>query len=381
MSSAAWNYIDNTTSLECQFLLNASYFQSNRASATSTLLNWMYTNLDENNHKGVPHVDVYLDEVLPYSRNTTRFSLSPNGSAIIRHRLGISGNRTRNEVIWKVANYNGSFPPDYMKPAPQWDYSYKIEFDLTCMGNKTAISSYARMNMSQPVVIRTAGDVNTYFPNFTSFYNLDPSYIFNTTEYTQYVKDCNIKIAGDKAQFTTELNYDHYLDYLNDYLSPTNSRPSEFSIKVDKEDAKDWATAMSNARAVFDYLLFYSPYMLTEGCTEINTLPDQTSDGHHSNKGLFGLGSVVGIVILVVASAICVITLLSIGSYLSRDARKYGNYQNERLIERDSGIQPIRVRSEMSSLRSSRVSNQIGEGGEAWAANLISSGASQRPYI
>jgi hypothetical protein len=358
ITTKAWNYIDNTTELEYQLVLNASYFRSNRASSTSILYNWMDANLEQKSHKGVPHVDVDLNDILTYSRNSTRFHLSPNGRSIIRHRFGISGNRTRNEVIWKIVNYNGSFPPEVMMAAPQWDYRSKIEFDLTCTSNTTAISSYARLAMNETVVIVTAGDVNIYFPNFTAFYGLDPSFVFYTSNYTQYVKDCDIKIDGDKAEFSTTLNYDNYVDYLNDYLPPMNSRVPEYSIKVDKEDAEDWITAMSNARAVYDYLLFYSPYMVQDNCTEINSLLlDESNGGDNSKKGIFGLGS-MGIWIVVGAS-VCVVLFGTLTIYLlyyRRQPQRKKLITSEQLLLGDSQTHALgesRRSSEMRALRPS----------------------------
>jgi hypothetical protein len=63
---------------------------------------------------------------------------------------------------------------------------------------------------------------------FSEFYDIlqptvDPSLVLYTSHYTQYVKDCDIKIDGDKMEFSTTLN-DHFVDDLNDYLPPINFR-------------------------------------------------------------------------------------------------------------------------------------------------------------
>ena len=342
-----WNYIDNTTELEYQLILNSSYFRTNRADATSTLYNWMDFNLEQMSHKGVPYVEVDLNDILPYSRNSTRFYLTPNGRPIIRHRFGISGNRTRNEVIWKIVDYNGSVTPEYMAPAPQYDYRYKIEFDLSCSSNTTAISSYARMSMNESVIIVTAGDVNTYFPNFTSYYGLNDSYLLYSKKYTQYIKDCDVKIDGDKAEFTVVLNYDNYMDYLNDYLPPSNTRKPEYSIKVDREDTQDWAKAMSNARAVFDYLLFYCPYIVPDNCTETNSF-DFTDDDNGSHNNDFGT---MRIIILATCGSAVLILILSL-IILRIFYGKTLNLQIPLLENSQSFVENSRS-SELPSLRSS----------------------------
>jgi hypothetical protein len=281
--SSTWNYITNTSELEYQLYLNISFFQHNRAQATSDVLNWINLHLEQESHPGVPYVDIELDDVLPYSRNESRYHITPDGQTVLRHRFGIAGNRTRNEVIWKIVDYNGTVSTEYVACASQWESRIKIEFDLTCDGNTTALSSYARMEMSQNVSIITAGDVNLYFPNFTAYYGLDDSYVLYLTKNTDYVKDCDARIAGEKAEFSQDLSYDNYNDYLNDYLPLTSSRPPDFSIKMDKEDVLDWEVAMMNARAVYDYMLFNCPYIVQENCTEIDSIIDD--DGKKNGSG------------------------------------------------------------------------------------------------
>lgn len=317
LPSSSWNYIDNTTELEYQLALNSSYFRTNRAGATSELYNWMDLHLEQMKPPGVPYVEVDLNDILPYSRNSTRFCLNPGEKWILRHRYGIAGNRTRNEVIWKITDYRGGVTPEYMAAASQWDYHYKVEYDLTCSSNTTAISSYARMDMNHTVVIITAGDANRYFPNFTDYYGVDPSHVLSSMTYTQYVKDCDVKIAGNKAEFTTVLNYDNYDDYLNDYLPPTSTRTPEDSIKVDKEDTVDWETAMLDAKKVFDYLLFYCPYMVQENCTEINSLEDLDEDGN--GKHQLGANGIILVVALV--TVISVLVGITYGYYRKRSKK------------------------------------------------------------
>ncbi len=103
---------------------------------------------------------------------------------------------------------------------------------------------------------------------------------------------------------------------------------------------------MANARLVFDYLLFYCPYMLNDNCTEINPFTD--SDKKNKNKNNDGLPGATLIAIYVAGAVLFgLIFVSSLMYFVKQHAHQRSTTTGEALL----GVEPRRT-SELRAFRS-----------------------------